>query len=201
MTFAQRARLVAWLGTLIRRLPLPVIRVLLLTEVFLSATNPFWAFFAYRRWTGLRVSPREFVGIWLQGFRFTRQHIRHTGEGSGPFEVGFFDPPVRSSGMAERADWGTTGGCGSCRNCCTTNWLPEDERTACVFLGERGCRVYGGVWWDHFQCGRYPAQEWQLAVYRCERFEEPAPKPPRALPMAPREPVREARQGTPGARP
>jgi hypothetical protein len=67
------------------------------------------------------------------------------------------------------------GSCGSCRNCCTTAWLPEEKRVNCPFLlATGGCRIYGGIWWDYFNCGRYPARPQAVAYYSCPRFDAAA---------------------------
>ena len=97
--------------------------------------------------------------------------------GTGAWTVDWGSGPVRSSPTRERPDAPTPGTCGTCKACCTTSWLPEAERLYCPFLGKRGCRIYGGVYWDHFNCGRYPYTPAASLHYDCPRFERPVTIP------------------------
>lgn len=154
----------------VRRLPPIVVRVLTLIDIVLGVT-PCWAYFLYRRWTGRRISIGEFAPIYARALRFVAKHLAHTGEGTGPFSLPWLSAAaVRRSPVAERADHEPKGSCGTCKNCCTTHWLPAAEREDCPYLGPHGCRVYGGLWWDFFNCGRYPATPAMVPVYDCERF-------------------------------
>ncbi len=105
----------------------------------------------------------------------------------------WFSAPVRGCQQPENPSYEPKGSCGTCKNCCTTHWLPEAEREKCSFLGEKGCTIYGGIWWDHFNCGRYPATPNVVAAYSCPRFawlDEPAVGQPRKkLPVAAPQPA------------
>ncbi len=159
----------------LRLLPPLAVRILCLVDILLSVT-PCWAYFLYRRWTGRRISIMEFAPIYARGCRFVAKHLWNTGEGTGPFSLSWVrEGPVRRSPLAERAGHFPAGMCGTCKNCCTTHWLPEGEREDCPYLGPDGCRVYGGLWWDYFNCGRYPATAAHLRIYDCKRFEDGPP--------------------------
>lgn len=170
----------------IRKLPVVLVRVLLMLDLALFFI-PFWGWFAYRRWSGRNLTAAQFRPIYTKGCRFAVKHIMHTGGGTGPLSMSWTTPTVRKAPLPERLDFPTPGSCGTCKNCCTTHWLPPAEREACGFLGEKGCTIYGGMWWDHFNCGRYPADFPHTQVYDCRRFgitpaeyfETPAPEPRR----------------------
>ena len=83
------------------------------------------------------------------------------------------DPPIRSSVTSQRMDYQPAGSCGTCQNCCTTHWMPPLERQSCPLLGAEGCTVYGGLYWDYFNCGRYPSTPPDTLAYDCPRFERP----------------------------
>jgi hypothetical protein len=172
----------------VRRLPPLWVRYLILLDLFLAFVMPLWAWFALSRWRGRIVGPRETFRFYVQAVRFAWVHLRHASEGSGTgaFNIDWRSGPIRSSVGKERADWGQRGTCGTCQKCCTTNWLPEGERVSCPFLGASGCTIYGGVYWDYFNCGRYPVKPEGVAAYACPRFEgallaiqskKPAPEP------------------------
>jgi hypothetical protein len=167
---------VKWVSAhVIRRLPPPVIRTLCIIDLAL-AFIPIWAWFHYNRWSGKRVSLEQFVKIYPKGVRFVLKHMAHSGQGTGPFALDWFTGPVRRASLPERPDWHARGTCGTCRNCCTTHWLPEPERATCPYLEPSGfCGAYGGVWWDYLNCGRYPAEPAFTKYYDCQRFGAPVP--------------------------
>jgi hypothetical protein len=186
---------VTYLARRIRDLPVLLVRILCIIDLALFFV-PWWGWFGYRRWTGRRIGAREFRPLYAQGARFVVKHLRNSGGETGPFALSWFSHTVRKAPLPERLDFPARGSCGTCRNCCTTHWLPEAERETCSFLGERGCNAYGGVWWDYFNCGRYPADFHLTSVYDCRRFgitpaeyfERPAPEP-REGRVEPRTPV------------
>ena len=167
---------VSWVSDRIRRLPPPIIRFLALADLFLSVI-PFWAHFFYNRWTGQRVTREQFIPIYRRGVRFFLAHLKHGAEGTtGPLALDWALGPVRRASLPESPSWNARGSCGTCRNCCTTHWLPEKERLTCAFLQPNGfCGVYGGIWWDYMNCGRYPAEPAFTKYYDCQRFAAPAP--------------------------
>ncbi|MHC4393073.1 MAG: hypothetical protein ACYS22_17410 [Planctomycetota bacterium] len=119
----------------------------------------------------MSLSATEMRERYIQGIRFMSGQLAHTGGGTGIDMIKWGSKPIRGANVTERADYADKGSCGSCRNCCTTHWLPEP--VACPFLGDDGCRIYGGVWWDYMNCGRYPAEPVNTIVYDCPRFERP----------------------------
>jgi hypothetical protein len=157
----------------IRKLPVFAVRILCFIDLTLCLI-PFWGYFAHRRWTRRRLSPGEFAPMYVRGVRFVLKHLRHTGQGTGPFAMSWLSAPVRRSPLPERSDHATRNSCGACRNCCTTHWLPEAEKVVCPLLSEAGCTVYAGIYWDYFNCGRYPAEPPHTRIYDCERFGAPA---------------------------
>ncbi|MBI3725504.1 hypothetical protein HY251_16360 [bacterium] len=164
----------------IRRLPPLWVRLLMALDFFLCVFVPPWTYFWFCRWTGKLLSPREFSKLLGTGIRFAWAHVKHTGEGTGALNVDWSSPPVRSCQTKERSEHFPRGSCGTCKNCCTTGWLPEGKRLACPFLGEGGCTIYGGIYWDYFNCGRYPATPAAVSHYSCPRFEGLLTGAPRA---------------------
>jgi hypothetical protein len=163
---------VAAVAARVRRLPPVVVRVLCIIDIFCGVV-PFWAYFLYRRWTGIRLSISEFAPIYARGCRFVARHLFNTGEGTGPFTLDWIrEPPVRRSPLTERPGHAPKGSCGTCRNCCTTFWEPPGRRAPCPYLAlESGqCNAHAGLWWDYFNCGRYPASPAVLPIYDCGRF-------------------------------
>ncbi len=159
------------LSGIVRRLPNVVVRVLILLDIAL-VPFPLWGWFWMSRWTGRLIGPREFVKKYFQALHYAFTHALHFHAGTGPLFIEWMSGPVRKSPGVERPDWLTKGSCGSCRNCCTTAWLPEEKRVSCPFLlAQGGCGVYGGLFWDYFTCGRYPASPEKVAYYSCPRFE------------------------------
>lgn len=184
------SRLVHLGSRLVRMLPAPLVRAVLLTDIVLCVL-PFWGRWAYRRWSGVWLSGAEFRRVYRQGIRFVAGHLAHTNEGTGLGMVEWTARPIRSAPVRERSDYRTPGSCGTCRNCCTTHWLPEAQRAECPFLGKDGCRVYGGLWWDYYNCGRYPARARDVRAYDCPRFEGPVEIPdalPADFPLVPAAP-------------
>jgi len=165
-------RLVHGVSRLVRSLPPRLVRIILMLDIAFCVM-PFWAWFAYRRWTGRWPDASEMRKLQLEGLRFTVAHMRHHSEGTGAFHVGWGSAPVRNARATERPDYPSKGSCMSCRNCCTTSWLPPAERFSCPLLGPDGCRIYGGVYWDYFNCGRYPYRPKDTRAYECPRFEGP----------------------------
>lgn len=167
-------------STVIRKLPPPLVRLLLLVDLALCVL-PFWAWFAFRRWTGVALSMKEMRERYVRGARFAAAHFRHSFQGTGFTNLSWRSPAIRFSDARERSDYAPRGSCGSCCNCCTTHWLPGGERAVCPLLGDDGCMVFGGLYWDHFNCGRYPYKPIDTRAYDCPRFEGPI-EVPDALP-------------------
>ena len=86
-------------------------------------------------------------------------------------------PPVRRADWPEQPSWSPPGSCGTCRQCCATPWLQPEKSVTCPFLGEKGCQVYGGVFWDYGNCGRYPESPEGVTAYRCPLFLPIATRP------------------------
>ncbi len=158
-------------ATWLRRLPPRVVRVAVALDVTLALVHPAWAWLLMWRWTGRALGLRSFLRFCLQSTRFIWLHLLHAGNGTGGWSVDWRSPPVRRATRAERPDWLAPGGCGTCKNCCTTSWLPPRQAASCPFLGQAGCTVYGGVFWDYFNCGRYPDKPQVIAAYGCARFD------------------------------
>jgi hypothetical protein len=167
---------VSWTSErVIRRLPPPLIRLLCMIDLTLSLV-PFWAYFCYCRWTGTRIGLDRFVHIYPRGVRFVLKHAAHSTQGTGPLGTDWLSGPIRRAQLPERHDWANRGSCGTCRNCCTTHWLPPEERLTCPLLSAGGyCGVYAGVWWDYLNCGRYPVEPAFTKYYDCKRFGAPVP--------------------------
>jgi hypothetical protein len=174
----------------IRRLPPRVVRILLILDLALLAF-PFWAWLFIYRWTGRRLGLRASIYHYFNGWRFVLAHLRHTDQGTGPFSMDWSAPPVRGCTLPQAPAYEPKGSCGTCRNCCTTHWLPEEKRVSCNFLVKSGCSIYGGLYWDYFNCGRYPAQPMALASYSCPRFAGAFDRKPvlRMLPVVQVEPA------------
>jgi hypothetical protein len=170
----------------VRRLPPRLARIIIIVDMALGAF-PLWAYFFYCRWTGRLLGPREFLRHYVRGIQYTWAHAVHNAAGvkTGAFYVDWRTPPVRRTLGVERADWSSKGACGTCQKCCSTVWRPEGKRATCPFLGERGCTIYGGVYWDYFNCGRYPVEPLHVSYYECPRFVGVFDKPvaPRKLPV------------------
>src|SRR5207248_640763 len=98
-----------------RRLPPLVVRLLIAVDLFLGLLPP-WTWFLLCRWKGRLVGPREFFHFVTSGPRFAWQHIRHTSQGTGAFNVGWRSAPVRSAQARERDDHAPRGSCGTCKN-------------------------------------------------------------------------------------
>lgn len=56
--------------------------------------------------------------------------------------------------------------CGECSACCTltSNCCFRDKST-------HKCRCYGSLFWNYFNCGRFPTSQEQLEHYGCKKFE------------------------------
>lgn len=154
----------------IRRLPPLAVRLLLAVDFALCILPP-WAWFLMSRYEGRLVGLREFVGLYWRAVKFVKAHAGHTGQGTGALNVDWTSDPIRSCKRPENPGYEPQGSCGTCQNCCTTNWLPAAERQSCPFLASKGCRIYGGVYWDYFNCGRYPTTANAVSSYSCPRFE------------------------------
>lgn len=148
-----------------------LVRLLIVTDLVLCL-NPAWAWFLAWRWTGRALGLREFARRYAQATRFVISHVRHAraGGGIGAWSVDWLSPPVRGARFQENAGWSPQGSCGTCSQCCSTVWLPEPERTPCPLLTDTGCGVYGGVFWDYFNCGRFPVDQAWADSYACPRF-------------------------------
>lgn len=162
---------------MIRRLPPLLVRVIVVIDLLLCV-NPTWAWFLVWRWTGRLLMPHEALKLYLRAALFVLRHVQNVGHGIGAWTVGWFSPPVRRASWPDRPGWTPAGACGTCRKCCSTSWLPPEKAVSCPFLGESGCQVYGGVYWDYFNCGRYPESPVAIEAYRCPRF-LPVVSPPR----------------------
>jgi hypothetical protein len=164
---------------LLRRLLSPFwLRLLLLFDLFLGVFPP-WAWFLYWRWTGKRLGPQEAWRRYLQALRFGESHLQHARHfATGVSALSWNAPARRHTEASERQDYGSPGSCGSCQNCCTTYW-DADKARPCPFLNEQGCGIYGGLWWDHSNCGPYPKTQNQIQAYNCPRFHI-LPDPPQS---------------------
>lgn len=154
---------------MIRRLPAIVVRALVALDLILCL-HPAWAWFLMWRWTGRAVGPVEGAKLYWRAIKFVVRHLQNAGAGTGAWTVDWLSPPVRRASWPEQPSWATPGSCGTCRQCCATPWLPPEQSVACPFLGEKGCQVYGGVFWDYGNCGRYPESAQGVRAYRCPRF-------------------------------
>lgn len=157
-----------------------LVRLVILIDAML-ALHPAWAWFLAWRWTGRMIHPVAFARGYFQAVRFVLEHARHGRQGGsvGAWSVDWFSPPLRRAAFRENVAWTPRGSCGTCRQCCSTTWLPEPDRVFCPFLTERGCGVYGGLFWDYFNCGRFPVDISWADSYACPRFGST-----RRLPMA-----------------
>lgn len=158
------------LGFFLRSLPYPLTRWLIVVDLTLATCNPFWAWWLYRRWTDRRISWSAYWPIYKRWWVFMWQHFRHGSSHAGLWSVAWRSPPMRHAKHEERADYQPKGSCGTCSNCCKTSWLPPAKQVACPFLAKNGCTIYGGIFWDYFNCGRYPTGEPEVRVYNCPRF-------------------------------
>lgn len=159
-----------------------VVRLLIALDVILCL-HPAWAWFLAWRWTGRLLNPLEFARLYVQAVRFVVAHVKHglSGGGIGAWSVDWLSPPVRGAKFPENTSWSPQGSCGTCSQCCSTVWLPEPERISCPMLTDKGCGVYGGKFWDYFNCGRFPVAQAWADSYACPRFGKNAA---RRLPVA-----------------
>lgn len=169
-TFLLGARTGSGIRLLLRRLPFPVTRVLITADLLLGTLIPPWGWWLYRRWTRKLIGWRTYWPIYKRSLQFTWKHILHGQSHTGLWSVAWTSPPMRRTRTEERADHRPRHSCGTCTNCCRTTWLPPEERVACPFLDNNRCTIYGGLYWDYFNCGRYPIGEPELRVYECPRF-------------------------------
>ena len=160
----------AWVGVRLRALPYPVTRMLLVCDLALGTVLPLWGWWLYRRWTRTRIGFRSYWPIYKRSFQFAWKHFRRGPSHTGLWTTDWRSPPMRRTHARERADHSPRGSCGACTKCCRTSWLPPAEQVACPFLGDLGCTIYGSLYWDYFNCGRYPTGEPELRVYACPRF-------------------------------
>lgn len=158
----------------IRRLPPLWVRALVMSDLVLACVLPPWAWFTMSRWLGRLLGPIEFARLYGRSVGFVWQHLVHTGEGTGALNVDWHAPAVRGCPREENAAYEPKGSCGSCKNCCTTYWQPPEQRKSCPMLSATGCMIYGGLYWDHFNCGRYPAEPSAVSHYGCPRFVGPS---------------------------
>lgn len=158
-----------------------IVRLAIILDAIM-AINPAWMWFLAWRWTGRAASPRELAAGYVQALRFVFKHAQHAvkGGGIGAWSVDWFSPPVRGAKFPENDDWRPQGSCGTCRQCCSTVWLPEQDRVNCPFLTDKGCGVYGGMFWDYFNCGRFPIDIGWADSYACPRFSPSAKRLPLA---------------------
>lgn len=154
----------------LRSLPYPLTRALIVADLGNGIVNPLWGWWLYRRWTGKRIDFRKYWPIHKRALDFAWKHVRNWRTHRGLFATAWRSPPSRHTICEERIDHRPRGSCGTCRNCCTTFWLPPSEQVACPFLEDQGCSIYAGVLWDYFNCGRYPINEADLRLYDCSRF-------------------------------
>jgi hypothetical protein len=159
-----------WLQSFLRLLPYPLTRALIVADLALATCNPLWGWWLYRRWTDVSITWRAYWPIYKRWLAFTWQHYRYGRSHAGLWSIAWRSPPVRHAQHEERTDHHPKGSCGTCNNCCKTSWLPPADQIACPFLGKNYCMIYGGLFWDYFNCGRYPTGEPELRVYACPRF-------------------------------
>ncbi|NIP45785.1 MAG: hypothetical protein GWN21_05290 [Gammaproteobacteria bacterium] len=159
-----------WLQSCLRFLPPAFIRSLIVADLTLATCNPLWGWWLYRRWTDRSITWRGYWPIYKRWLVFTWQHYRYGKSHAGLWAIAWRSPPMRHARHSERDDYQPKGSCGTCSNCCKTSWRPPAEQVACPFLGENHCMIYGGLFWDYFNCGRYPTGQPELRVYACPRF-------------------------------
>lgn len=84
------------------------------------------------------------------------------------FKIGWGDPPKGSPDLSIlrfRDAWkGDIHTCSGCISCC--------EQLDCVFLdrAKKHCRYYNSFYWNYFNCGRYPASQFQIDHYKCPKW-------------------------------
>lgn len=159
-----------WVQVGLRALPHPLTRALIVADLALGTIIPFWGWWLYRRWTRKRIGLRSYWPIYNRSLKFTWRHLRRGPSHTGMWTTDWRSPPLRQTRARERADYFPRGSCGTCSKCCRTSWLPPAKQVACPFLGDDGCTIYAGLYWDYFNCGRYPTGEPELRVYACPRF-------------------------------
>ncbi len=154
----------------LRGLPYSLTRSLIVADLALGTINPLWGWWLHRRWTNNPITWQSYWPIYKRSLAFTWKHVRRGPSHTGLWSVEWRSPPVRRAHVKERNDYHPKGSCGTCTNCCKTSWLPPVEQVACPFLNDSRCTIYGGLYWDYFNCGRYPTTDPEIRVYGCPRF-------------------------------
>ncbi len=77
-------------------------------------------------------------------------------------------PPMRSYNKAlfkNRDSWEFGDSCGNCNECCTL--------LNCFFLDKENkrCLCYDSLFWNYFNCGRFPVNAKHIEYHKCPRFE------------------------------
>ena len=170
MEIVWRSRFLSRAQSFSRGLSYLLTRVLICGDLALGTLNPLWGWWLYKRWTTKEISWPIYWPIYKRWLAIAWKHFRHGQSHTGLWSTAWCSPPVRHTRHEERIDYRPKGSCGTCSNCCKTSWLPPAEQVACPFLDNNKCTIYGGLFWDHFNCGRFPAAEPELHVYKCPRF-------------------------------
>jgi hypothetical protein len=68
-------------------------------------------------------------------------------------------------GLRLHPSWtGSPDDCQACSRCCIQVHCPMLDRKTGI------CLSYGSFYWRYFNCGRYPANQFQIDCYRCPKW-------------------------------
>ncbi len=158
-------------ANLIRKMPPVIVRIMIVFDLVMMV-NPVWFWWFLYRHKGETYTVRKLILVYIKTMRFTLEHflMAHKHKTVGTLNIDLFNPPRSESILRGGIYLSPDQPCGTCKNCCSTTWLPLEKQLPCPLLSTTGCGVYKGIIWDYMNCGRYPFNRESVEFYQCPRY-------------------------------
>lgn len=132
----------------------------------LVVLTPIYTWYFHREFKFLKYSR-----LWYSAYRLFARHmllIIRNREYRKRFKVRLTDAPHSSPDLRIlriSESWkGDIHTCNGCISCC--------DQLGCIFLDreKKHCRAYKSFYWNYFNCGRYPTNQFQIDYYKCPKW-------------------------------
>ena len=126
---------------------------------FLAPLFCYWFFGDYRFWKYLQFAVPMILYPYCLFYLFLR--------GRSIPSFSWTAPPMSRPDLSSvrlNPEWPHGESCGDCSICCRAIRCPLLDKK------KERCQSYGSFYWRYFNCGRYPATQKEIDLYKCQKW-------------------------------